>query len=110
MHDPAVYPTPFKFYPERFLSRSEDPKLNPDPRRYAFGFGRRSCPGQFLAEDVLFIAIVTTLAVFYIAPADKTVKDVDFEYTSAVVRYEWICFIQHCDVPAQANFIATRKH
>jgi hypothetical protein len=49
--------------------------------------GRSSC--KHVAVDrlvVLFIAIVTTLAVFYIARADKTVKDV--EYTSAVVRYE----------------------
>ncbi|KAF7353983.1 Cytochrome P450 [Mycena venus] len=87
MHDPEIYPAPFDFNPERFLFPSEDPKLNPDPRRYMFGFGRRSCPGQYLAEDVLYITIVTTLAVFRIGPAkkSKTVKDV--EYTSGVVSH-----------------------
>ncbi|KAJ6555658.1 hypothetical protein DFH09DRAFT_1165062, partial [Mycena vulgaris] len=54
----------------------------------ALGYGRRSCPGQFLAEDGLFIAIFTTLAVFHIVPVDKTAKEV--KYTSGIIRYD--CF------------------
>ncbi|KAJ6580180.1 hypothetical protein DFH09DRAFT_1146706 [Mycena vulgaris] len=88
MHDPTKYPAPFEFKPECFLAKSKDAKFNPDPRRYAFGYGRRSCPGQFLAEDGLFIAIVTTLAVFHIALVDQTAKGV--KYTSGIIRYE--CF------------------
>ncbi|KAK7046387.1 cytochrome P450, partial [Favolaschia claudopus] len=89
LHDPEIYPSPFEFKPERFLrSATRNPKLsaeqgtmlNPDPRRYAFGYARRACPGQYLAEDVLYIAIVRTLAVFHIGPGDKTktVDDVEF--------------------------------
>ncbi|KAJ6483442.1 cytochrome P450 [Mycena sanguinolenta] len=86
MHDPAVYPTPFEFNPGRFLYKAHDnEKLNPDPRRYAFGFGRRSCPGQLLAEDMLYIAIVSTLSVFRIEPADPSKTDVEF--TSTVISH-----------------------
>ncbi|KAJ7688171.1 hypothetical protein B0H17DRAFT_1135821 [Mycena rosella] len=75
MHDSAAYLDPYEFKPERFLVPSEDPKLNPDPCRYAFGY--------FLAEDAMFIAVVTTLAVFAIAPAKTTTKEV--EYMSAII-------------------------
>ncbi|KAJ7488421.1 cytochrome P450 [Mycena latifolia] len=87
MHDPAVYPAPFEFNPARFLkqSSSDDLNLNPDPHLYAFGFGRRLCPGQFLAEDGLFIVIFTTLAVFRITPVDKTARNV--EYTSGIISH-----------------------
>ncbi|KAF7343714.1 Cytochrome P450 [Mycena sanguinolenta] len=85
LHDPTVYPAPFEFSPERFLSDNE--KLNPDPRRYAFGYGRRSCPGQVLAEDILFIAIAITLCVFRIEPADASKTDVEFTSTVLQVRF-----------------------
>ncbi|KAG6811069.1 hypothetical protein H0H92_009129 [Tricholoma furcatifolium] len=48
MHDPNLYPNPHSFDPERFIIRksSADHFLRqPDPRTYAFGFGRRVCPG-----------------------------------------------------------------
>lgn len=47
MHDPSLYPDPFTFSPERFV---DDPKAGkkaePDPRQFAYGFGRRVCPGM----------------------------------------------------------------
>ncbi|KAJ8079599.1 hypothetical protein PM082_011186 [Marasmius tenuissimus] len=42
LHDESVYPDPFSFKPERFLT--PDGKLNPDvqdPGRAFFGFGKR---------------------------------------------------------------------
>lgn len=42
MHDNELYPDPMKFDPERFLGK--DPQT--DPRKIAFGFGRRVCPGN----------------------------------------------------------------
>lgn len=54
MHDPELYPDPFTFSPDRFLPMenadaencSPHDKCQPDPRSFAFGFGRRSCPGK----------------------------------------------------------------
>ncbi len=36
-----MYPDPDTFDPNRFLSR-----LETDPRKLVFGFGRRVCPGE----------------------------------------------------------------
>ncbi|KAK7037695.1 hypothetical protein VNI00_010921 [Paramarasmius palmivorus] len=61
--DPKRFPEPHKFLPERWLHpmNGESVKLNdvPDPSRdlYAFGWGRRYCPGSHVAESSLFIAL-----------------------------------------------------
>lgn len=38
-----------------------------EPRNFAFGFGRRICPGRLLAEQSIFLTLAKTLAVFDIA-------------------------------------------
>lgn len=58
--DPAVYPDPELFRPERFLKPNEEPS----PYDYVFGFGRRICPGRLLADSTLFLTIAQSLAVF----------------------------------------------
>jgi cytochrome P450 len=59
--------------PERFLTPEGvlDPSVR-DPRTACFGFGRRVCPGRFIA-DATFIAIATLLATVDIIRA----KDAD---------------------------------
>lgn len=59
-HDPEVYRNPDVFEPERFLS----PRDELDPMQTAFGHGRRACPGKFIAESSLFLALSRVLAVF----------------------------------------------
>ncbi|KAJ7764633.1 cytochrome P450 [Mycena maculata] len=65
-HDEQVFSDPFAFRPERFLNK-ESPL--PDPSTIAFGWGRRICPGRFLAENSLWLHVATILACFNISPA-----------------------------------------
>ncbi|KAH9925317.1 cytochrome P450 [Fomitopsis serialis] len=70
LHDPTLYPRPDEVIPERYLDKSDEhPDLNPDPRDFAFGYGRRVCPGRMLAEDTLFIVAASVLASFNISDA-----------------------------------------
>ncbi|KAJ4355956.1 uncharacterized protein N0V89_003981 [Didymosphaeria variabile] len=62
-HDPAVYPDPITFRPERFITTSTH-KAETDPRNFIFGYGRRVCPGRYVADQALFITIAQSLAVF----------------------------------------------
>jgi hypothetical protein len=51
------------FYPGRHISTSTH-TVEPDPRNYIFGYGRRICPGRYVADNALFITIAQSLAVF----------------------------------------------
>ncbi|CAE6513216.1 unnamed protein product [Rhizoctonia solani] len=62
LHKPDIYADPENFWPERFLG--ENPPL--DPSAYAFGFGRRICPGIHIAQQSLWITISNILANFTI--------------------------------------------
>ncbi|KAF8208101.1 cytochrome P450 [Mycena galopus ATCC 62051] len=64
-HDEQVFSDPFTFRPERFLEKEFS---LPDPSTIAFGWGRRICPGRFLAENSLWLHVATILACFNITP------------------------------------------
>lgn len=69
LHDEEHYPDPLSFNPDRFI---KDGTLNPEilhPDVAAFGYGRRICPGRFMAQDSIWITVATTLAAFDIRPA-----------------------------------------
>ncbi|KZO97553.1 cytochrome P450 [Calocera viscosa TUFC12733] len=68
MHDETMYPDPFTFDPDRF-STADGRVPQEDPTRWVWGFGRRVCPGQHLADAMLYITIVSTLAAFHIGKA-----------------------------------------
>ncbi|KAJ7232683.1 cytochrome P450, partial [Mycena rebaudengoi] len=58
------------FSPERYINENADSR--PDPLSYAFGYGRRACPGQDLAQNSLFIFVASILAAFRITkPVDS---------------------------------------
>ncbi|PNP78879.1 hypothetical protein FNYG_07744 [Fusarium nygamai] len=77
-HDPEVYHDPMEFKPERYF----EPYNEPSPSDLVFGFGRRACPGRWIADQTLFLSIAQTLAVF------KIEKEVDVEGREIEVGYE----------------------
>ncbi|PNP55915.1 hypothetical protein THARTR1_03852 [Trichoderma harzianum] len=74
LHDPKTYANPSRYDPERYL----EPRNEPEPMD-AFGYGRRVCPGRFIAQETLFLTVSRTLAVFTISKAMQNGKPVDFE-------------------------------
>ncbi|KAJ7484409.1 cytochrome P450 [Mycena latifolia] len=85
LHDEEIFPEPFKFRPDRYLT---DDRAGSTVAA-AFGFGRRICPGMHIAENSVFIAIATMLCVFRISKAvDEHGKDIE-----PVVEYDG--FISH---------------
>ncbi|SJL08658.1 related to cytochrome P450 CYP2 subfamily [Armillaria ostoyae] len=90
LNDVSVYgENPDVFNPDRFL---KDGKINPDiphPEE-AFGFGRRICPGQDMAEASMWMTIASILAVFNITKAvdDKgNVVEPSGEFTSGMLSH-----------------------
>ena len=86
LHDPAVYPEPDAFKPERFLDK--DGKLREDSVvTSAFGYGRRICPGRHLAEATLFIVAASLFSVFNIERGEACGTKVSYPYTGAGLKY-----------------------
>ncbi|GJC87935.1 O-methylsterigmatocystin oxidoreductase [Colletotrichum liriopes] len=87
-HDPAVYKDPMDFRPERHIE-DHGCKPEPDPRKMAFGFGRRICPGKILAENSMFLNIAQSLAVFNIIKkvVDGKVIETKAEFQPGVISH-----------------------
>ncbi|PPQ83215.1 Dimethyltryptamine 4-hydroxylase (PsiH) [Psilocybe cyanescens] len=79
LNDPEEYPDPSEFRPERYLGPDGKPDHTVrDPRKAAFGYGRRTCPGLHLAQSTVWIAGATLLSVFNVErPVDRTGKPID---------------------------------
>lgn len=73
-YDPSRYHDPEAFLPERFLSHSKSSAeyaAMADPLQrdhYAFGTGRRICPGSRLAENTLNLALAHILWCYSLEP------------------------------------------
>ncbi|KAG2035454.1 cytochrome P450, partial [Suillus americanus] len=57
--DPDVYPEPYAFKPQRWID--EQGGLRDDLKFFGYGFGRRVCPGQHVANRSVFIATLLIL-------------------------------------------------
>ncbi|KAK0473645.1 cytochrome P450 [Armillaria novae-zelandiae] len=67
LHDEKDYPDPLVFNPDRFMPE-EGKELPPEPTA-AFGFGRRICPGRYLAVNSAWIAIASILSTLTLSKA-----------------------------------------
>ncbi|OJT13618.1 O-methylsterigmatocystin oxidoreductase [Trametes pubescens] len=88
LHDPAAYPDPDEFRPERFMRDGQLDLTAHDPALFAFGFGRRICPGRYFAFTSLFITVASVLHVFDIGPpfdADGAPIPIKFQQTSELL-------------------------
>jgi len=72
VREDSRWTNPDVFYPSRHLTASGDlasASTTEISGSAAFGFGRRKCPGRFMAENTLWISIASILAAFTITPA-----------------------------------------
>ncbi|KAI0259892.1 cytochrome P450 [Gloeopeniophorella convolvens] len=79
-HDPVAFPEPDRFVPERWLEPGAP--AFPD---IAFGFGRRECPGRFMARASVWATIAGMLAAFEMTPAEGGLPEE--EYSSGLTSY-----------------------
>ncbi|KAF8268841.1 cytochrome P450 [Lactarius quietus] len=82
LRDPAIYPEPDVFKPERFLN--SDGSLRDDPLlSSAFGYGKRICPGRHFVDTTLFIYAASLLSVFCV----KSVQGDQQRHSSSEYKY-----------------------
>lgn len=99
LHDETVYENPFEFSPDRFIDKATG-KLDftraRDPGHACWGFGRRICPGRYVAFSAVWLAIASLIYVFDFEKAkvkrksadgedEEEVVELTHEYTSALV-------------------------
>lgn len=80
----SLFYNPDTFDPERYMNITDPTqKRAMDPRRWIFGFGRRICPGMFMAEAAVWNLTVGILATLDVKgdSGDKVV------YASPIFRY-----------------------
>jgi cytochrome P450 len=96
LHDPALYPEPDIFKPERFLNA--DGSLRDDPVLIStFGFGKRICPRRHFVDATLFIAVASLFSVFNIETGKGGGgKLSDYTFTGTLVRWLSSSFSEPC--------------
>ncbi|KIJ28806.1 hypothetical protein M422DRAFT_269857 [Sphaerobolus stellatus SS14] len=96
-----------RFDPGRFM---ESGRRDPG-QTGAFGYGRRVCPGRYMAENSLFIAVASILQNFDITPArDGSGKEVmpEYEWTSGSFSFptDYQCTIKPRSKAAEERILS----
>ena len=76
MLDPALFPNPKEFRPERNICQ-ETGEFKPHPALIPFGIGRRYCLGKNMAAMELFLILGTLMQQFSFAPSAKGIPNPD---------------------------------
>ncbi|KAF9449842.1 cytochrome P450 [Macrolepiota fuliginosa MF-IS2] len=103
LHDPEVFDEPMRFMPERYLKDGQPNSEVRDPWNFAFGYGRRVCPGRHMGDASLFITIASVLSVFDIKPP------LDDEGRPATLGAEFTPYYLSYPVPFQVRIIPRSK-
>ncbi|KAG1855924.1 cytochrome P450 [Suillus subluteus] len=96
-NDPEAFPEPQKFNPQRWID--DVGRVRDDLRFFTFGFGRRVCPGQHVANRSIFINTALILWAFRLSenPAAK-IDTLDFSDTANIHAAPFeICFEKRID-------------
>ena len=91
MRDPANFPDPEKFRPERFLKNGE---YCFDPKVCNFSVGLRNCPGMALSRSVLFKFTVALISNYEITNLDSGFEIVESDGGMMSPKQLNIAFIQ----------------
>ncbi|KAG2039919.1 cytochrome P450 [Suillus americanus] len=89
--DPDVFPEPHAFKPQRWIN--DQGALRDDLKFFVFGFGRRVCPGQHLANRSVFINSLLILWAFHLV-LDPTKPLNDMGFMSGVLENARPCTIE----------------
>ncbi|KIK93114.1 hypothetical protein PAXRUDRAFT_145750 [Paxillus rubicundulus Ve08.2h10] len=90
MHnEESEYHQPHLFKPERHLNADGTLADDPLASRVAFGFGRRHCPGKWVADAVLWIGMVSILSLFRVERRKDGMEreiEVEANFTAGLIR------------------------
>ncbi|KAK0465899.1 cytochrome P450 [Desarmillaria tabescens] len=107
LHDEKDYPNPLVFNPDRFMPQ-DGKEVQPEPTA-AFGFGRRICPGRYLALNsawIVIACIASTSSFSKVVDSEGRVIEPSGTYTSAFASFPmpFKCMIKARSAAAQALF------
>jgi cytochrome P450 len=89
--DPDVYPEPEAFKPQRWIDNQY--RLRDDLKFFVYGFGRRVCPGQHVANRSVFINSLLTMWAFQLT-LDPTKPLDDMGFMNGIMSDDPPCAIK----------------
>ncbi|THG92741.1 hypothetical protein EW026_g8263 [Hermanssonia centrifuga] len=101
-NDPQNYENPTQFNPDRFYNVNGKGSTTLDPHEFAFGFGRRKCPGQDLADANVWICMAMSLSVFDFSGDGSEAPRAEFTSSTVSAPKPFRCTIKARSADAMA--------